>query len=226
MAAQTYPGLQHQPDHGESHGLIVQALRRFMRAQFGRPAGLSGQVVGWIMSRTPSNLERIRWTLSLLDVKPDDRILEVGYGPGIAIQFLSQVVSQGFIVGVDHSEVMLRHARKRNASAIRDGRVNLQLGSASNLPAFNEPFDKIFTINSIHFWHEPVNCLQTLFTLLKPSGVIAVTIQPRSRNATDATTKIIGDEIVANLVRAGFSRCRLEMRQMLPVAVACAVGIR
>jgi SAM-dependent methyltransferase len=223
-AAQTYPGLQNQPDRGKPLGLIGRALRRFLRTQCGRPAGLWGHVIGQMMARTPSNLERIRWTLSLLDVKPDDRILEVGYGPGIAIQLLSQVVSDGFIVGVDHSEVMLRQARKRNAKPIRDGCVHLQLGSASSLPAFNKPFDKIFTINSIHFWHEPVDCLRALYALLKPDGLIAVTIQPRSRNATEATTRVIGDEIVANLERAGFSRCRLEIRQIRPVAVACAIG--
>jgi SAM-dependent methyltransferase len=223
-ATQTYPGLQNQPDHGMSHGLIGWALRRFLRKQFGRPTGLWGHVLGQTMARTPSNLERIRWTLSLLDVKPGDRVLEVGYGPGIAIELMSKVVSDGFIVGVDHSEVMLRQARKRNARAIRDGRVRLHLGSASSLPAFNESFDKILAINSIHFWHEPVECLHALHTLLKPGGLVAITIQPRSRNATDATTKVIGDEIVEKLVCAGFSRCRLEIRQIRPVAVACAIG--
>ncbi len=221
-----YPGLQNQPDHGKSYGPIGLALRRFLRAQFGRPAGLWGNVVGRIMAGSPSNLDCIRWTLRLLDVKPNDRILEVGYGPGIAIQLLSQVISGGFIVGIDHSEVMLRQATKRNSAAMRDGRVALQLGSASSPLAFNELFDKIFTINSIHFWHEPVDCLRALHGLLKPGGLIVVTIQPSTRNVTDATTKIIGDEIAANLATAGFSRCRLELRHARPVAVACAIGFK
>jgi ubiquinone/menaquinone biosynthesis C-methylase UbiE len=178
------------------------------------------------MVHTPSNQDRIHWTISLLNIKPDDRILEVGFGPGFAIEFISKIASEGFIAGVDHSEVMVRQAGKRNAKAIRDGKVVLRLGSVSNMPKFSEPFDKIFTINSIHFWTEPIDCLKELRKLLRPGGLIAVTLQPRSRSATDATTKEIGKEVAMNLERAGFSQVTLEIRQTKPVSVLCALGIR
>ena len=221
-----YPGLQNQPDRGKSGGRLLQSIRRFLRAQFGRPTGFWGNIAGMIMANTPSNHDRICWTISLLDIKPDDRLLEIGFGPGYAIELISKSASKGFIAGVDHSEVMVRHAGKRNARAIREGKVALRLGSASNLPKFNEPFDKIFTINSIHFWNKPIECLKELRKLLRPGGLIAVTLQPRSRSATDATTKEIGKEVAMNLERAGFSQVRLEIRQTKPVSVACALGIR
>ena len=225
-AALKYPGLQNQPDNGEAQGRLLQSIRRFLRAQFGRPTGFWGSIAGKIMAHTPSNQDRIRWTISLLDIRPDDRLLEIGFGPGFAIELVNKIVSEGFIAGVDHSEVMVRQAGKRNARAIRDGKVVLQIGSASNLPKFNEPFDKIFTINSIHFWNEPIDCLKELRELLRPGGLIAVTLQPRSRSATDTTTKEIGREIAVNLERAGFSQVRLEIRQSKPVSIACALGIR
>ena len=62
---------------------------------------------------------------------------------------------------------MVRQAGRRNAEAIRAGRVELRLGSVSSLPTFSQPFDKIFTINSIHFWHDPVECLKSLRMALK-----------------------------------------------------------
>ena len=215
--ASPYPGFQNRR---------VQAIRRFLRAQFGRPTGFWGNIVGKIMTYTPSNQDRIHWTLSLLNIKSDDRLLEVGFGPGFAIELVSKMASEGLIVGVDHSEVMVRQASKRNAKPIRDGKVVLQCGSASDLPKFNELFDKIFTINSIHFWNEPVDCLKELRKLLRPGGLIAVTLQPRSRSATDATTKEIGKELVMNLERAGFSQVKLKIRQTNPVSVACALGVR
>ena len=221
-----YPGLQNQPNHGERQGWLFQTIRRFLRAQFGRPTGFWGHMAGKIMARTPSNQERIHWTIALLDIKPDDRLLEIGFGPGMAIELVSKIASEGFIAGVDHSEVMVRQASRRNARAIRDGKVMLRLGSVSKLPKFNESFDKIFTINSIHFWHEPVDCLKELWHLLRPGGLIAVTIQPRSRSATDATTKEIGEEVAMNLKRAGFAQCKLEIRHIKPVSVACAIGIK
>jgi SAM-dependent methyltransferase len=221
-----YPGLQNQPDRGEAQGRLRQSLKRFLRAQFGQPSGIVGDLVGRIMARTPSNLERIDWTISLLDVKPTDRVLEIGMGPGVAVQRVSAIASEGQVVGVDHSDVMVRQSRRRNARAVKEGAVDVRLGSASQLPSFSEPFDKIFTINSVHFWSDPVNCLKELRQLLKPGGVIAVTLQPRSRHATDVTAEECGREMVANLERAGFSRVELHIRSMKPVAVACARGVK
>jgi SAM-dependent methyltransferase len=119
---------------------------------------------------------------------------------------------------------MVRHATRRNAEAIDRGRIVLRRASASDPPAFNEPFDKILTINSIHFWNEPVECLRQLRKLLRPGGLIAVTLQPRTRTATDATTTILGEEIAAKLERAGFSRCEVKIRKTTSVAVACVLA--
>jgi SAM-dependent methyltransferase len=220
-----YPGLQTQPGQRQSRNPIFIFVRRFLRAQFGCPTGYCGKVAGTIMAWRPSNNARIRWTVSLLDVRSHDRILEVGMGPGIAIELLSQIAVEGFVAGIDHSDVMVRQATKRNAKAIRGGRVLLELGSAARLPQFDQPFDKIFTINSIHFWSDPIDCLKALRRLLKPGGLMAITIQPRSRGATDDATRLIGEELVADLECAGFSGCRLEMRKAFPVSVACALGV-
>ncbi|MHC4265878.1 MAG: methyltransferase domain-containing protein, partial [Planctomycetota bacterium] len=75
------------------------------------------------MAYTPSNEERVQWTISLLNISPNDRVLEIGFGPGFAIELISKIATEGLVVGVDHSEVMVRHASKRNARAIRDGKV-------------------------------------------------------------------------------------------------------
>jgi SAM-dependent methyltransferase len=221
----SYPGLQGQPDHGATPGRLVRTVRRFLRAQFGRPEGVWGSVAGRIMARTPSNNERIQWTLELLDVKPSDRILEIGFGPGVAIALASKLAPNGFVAGVDHSEVMVRQASTRNAQALREGRARLLLGSASTLPRFDSPFDKIFTINSIHFWSKPVDSLRQLRGMLKPGGLIAVTVQPRSRSATHETTNLVGEDLLSYLQQAGFTGCRLEVRRAKPVSVACALGI-
>ena len=76
------------------------------------------------MAYRPSNQDRIRWTISLLNIKPDDRLLEIGFGPGFAIELVSKITSEGFVAGIDHSEVMVRQASKRNARAIREGAMN------------------------------------------------------------------------------------------------------
>jgi ubiquinone/menaquinone biosynthesis C-methylase UbiE len=176
------------------------------------------------MAHRASNRERIQWTIELLEIKPDDRVLEVGFGPGMSIELVSNLAYRGFVAGIDHSEVMVRQATKRNTQAIRGGRVALHHGSVSKLPVFGTPFDKIFSINSIHFWNDSTQQLRELHRLMRPGGIIAVTLQPRSREATDDMAKQIGEEIITKLQTAGFSRCRLEIRKMKPVSAACAIG--
>jgi len=221
-----YPGLQHQPGNGKNWGRVRQAIRKFMRTQFGRPTGIWGTIVGTIMANASSNQERIRWTIAQLDLQPNDRVLEIGFGPGFAVKEVCKLLPDGFIAGVDHSEVMVRQAKKRNVVTVRNSKVDLRLGSVSSLPTYNEPFDKVFTINSIHFWTDPKARLKELRELLRPGGLIAVTLQPRSRGSTNETTDAIGRELVMNLEHAGFTKVRLEIKPANPAPIACVLGIR
>jgi SAM-dependent methyltransferase len=100
-----------------THGVIKR-----VRAQFGHPTGFWGRVAGWIMAHRSSNRRRNVWAVSLLDVQRDDRVLEIGFGPGIAIGELSRIATDGYVCGLDHSALMLRQAAKRNAKGIRRGR--------------------------------------------------------------------------------------------------------
>jgi SAM-dependent methyltransferase len=215
-----------QPDAGGRQSAVRRTVQRFLRSQFGRPTGVWGRIAGGIMARTRSNHERAQWTISLLGIKPTDRILEIGFGPGIAIELASRVAVDGCVVGIDHSEVMLRQATSRNADAVRNRQVELHLGSVGELPPFAEPFDKVFTINSIHFWEDPLLRLKELRRVLKPGGLIAITLQPRSRNATPGTTAAIGDELAGSLGSAGFTRVTVDIKEMRPLPVACVRGIK
>lgn len=71
------------------------------------------------MATRPSNLERNMRTLALVDIQPDDRVLEIGFGPGIAIERAAELARRGKVIGVDHSELMLRQASRRNATCHR-----------------------------------------------------------------------------------------------------------
>jgi hypothetical protein len=76
-----------------------------VRAQFGRPTGLGGWAAGLLMAHRPSNRRRNAWAVSLLDVQRDDRVLELGFGPGLAIRELSRIAAEGYVCGIDHSEL-------------------------------------------------------------------------------------------------------------------------
>jgi len=81
-------------------------MMNVLDATFGHPRGLLGRLGGVIMAR--STRQRNAWTVSLLDIGHDDRILEVGFGPGALIQALAARAAEGFVVGVDLSPKMLQ----------------------------------------------------------------------------------------------------------------------
>ena len=58
---------------------------------FGRPRGIIGRLGGVIMARM--NADCGVWVAGLLEVTPDDAVLEIGFGPGVIIQCLSKLTS-------------------------------------------------------------------------------------------------------------------------------------
>jgi ubiquinone/menaquinone biosynthesis C-methylase UbiE len=194
--------------------------------QFGHPRGAAGHVAGWVMGHRTSNRERNRWVASLLDVQPTDRVLEIGFGPGIAIAELSRRVGpSGHVYGIDRSDVMLRQATRRNAAAIRAGGVTLTRGTVDELPpALDGPFDAIFAVNSLGFWTAPAERLEELRRRLTPGGRIAIASQPRCPGATRETTLEAAREITDLLGVAGFAQMRTETLDLDP-PVACVIAV-
>ncbi|HEX2033752.1 MAG TPA: methyltransferase domain-containing protein, partial [Chloroflexota bacterium] len=163
---------------------------------------------------------------SLLDVQPAERVLEIGFGPGLAIAELSRRVGPaGHVYGVDRSDVMLRQATKRNAAAIRAGRVTLALGTAEQLPpALDGPFDAVLAVNSLAFWTAPAERLNHLRRRLAPGGRIAIASQPRCPGATRTTSLDAAGEIADLLRAAGFSQPRTEILDLDP-PVVCVLAV-
>jgi SAM-dependent methyltransferase len=204
---------------------VKQKTMRALVAQFHQPHGLGGRAAGWFMAHRGSNRKRNVWVADLLDVQPDDHVLELGFGPGIAIEAVARRATRGMVVGVDHSEVMVEQATRRNAAAVRAGRVDLRLGNAEHLPAFDARFDKILAVNSLMFWDDPVARLTELRALLRNGGQIAIAYQPRGPGSTDETAARAGREIAEHFTTAGYTDVRVETLPLKPTAVVCVLGV-
>jgi SAM-dependent methyltransferase len=197
----------------------VRALDRDIIGQAHRPRGAAGRVTAWEMAHRPSNRQRSRWAVSLLAVRPGEEVLEIGFGPGLAIAELARA-GAGHVYGIDHSDVMLRQASKRNAAAIRAGCVTLINAGAEQLPpALSGPFDAILAVNSLAFWPAPAEQLAELRQRLAPGGRIAITSQPRCPGATAATSRSAASEIENLLREAGFTHLRTETLPLSPPAI-------
>lgn len=187
-------------------------LRRRIVAQAHRPTGPVGRVVAQMMATRPSNVERNRWAVDELAVGSTDRVLEIGFGPGVAIEALLTQVTEGDVWGIDHSAVMVRKAAHRNARAIAEGRLRLTQASVADVDETLGPLDLILAVNNLGMWPDPPTQLKRLRLMLKPGGRIAIGAQPRTPGANADAARRGADEVAALLADAGFDS--IEIRQL------------
>jgi ubiquinone/menaquinone biosynthesis C-methylase UbiE len=195
--------------------------------QFYRPTGLLGAVVGWIMASRRSNVERIRWTVSLLGIKEGDRVLELGFGPGVAIGMSAAATGpKGRVVGIDHSSIMFAQATRRNKALIDEGRVDLRLGSLAQLEDLPGPFDKVFSSNVLQFQRDKTSVLMSVLLLMRPGGRFATTFHPRLPGATAEDVRAFAAELLRTLTHVGFVRPNVFELPSTPVPAVCIVAER
>lgn len=151
------------------------ALQELVYANLRKPDGVVGNLVGNYL--LTENLKLNLWAVDVLNVQEDERILEIGFGPGTAIQEIIRKTSSVFVAGIDYSELMLTKAKKLNAEAIQAGRLDLRHASVSDLPDFGVVFDKILAVNNIMYWPEQISDLKKVRKALKPGGAILLVLQ-------------------------------------------------
>ena len=132
----------------------------------------------------------------------------------MAVAALAERVTTGLVAGIDFSRTMVGAARRRNAAAVRAGRVDLRHGDAARLPFPDAAFDKVFGIHTVYFWPRPVNALREAWRVLRPGGRIILTVLPREKWNTNDPTAPVGTpecraytvaEIIAIFQQAGFT---------------------
>jgi cyclopropane fatty-acyl-phospholipid synthase-like methyltransferase len=199
-------------------------IRQSIVNQFKQPHGLLGTLAGHVMANRPSNIERNLWMLELLELKRNDRVLEIGYGPGVALERVLKTVDDGIVIGIDHSETMFKQASRRMATAISKGKLKLLTGDIESHPSFDTCFDHIYSANVIMFWKNPVAVFQHIQSFLAPYGDVTTLFMPRHRNATSKDSYKFGNDIANWLKQAGFADIHTEVKEFNGLAAVCVIA--
>lgn len=198
------------------------SLHSYIVSQFKQPRGLIGKLAGNIMARRPSNIERNRWIVDLLNLEETHHVLEIGCGPGLALKLCADQISAGHILGIDHSEIMVRQAHAR----LSRKKVELRQGNLDLLPEYPSAFDRIFSINVVQFFPDIEEAFGHIYNSLKPEGMVVTAYQPRkmNMNENDASSKI--KEIENAMKNAGFSEIKRLELPLKPIPVIAVQGNR
>lgn len=145
--------------------------------------------------------------------KLSGKILEVGCGSGMGLNFLSRLEPTLVFVGVDLSASSIALA---NAQLARNAQLTFCEGDAEHLPFENNEFDAVLNIESAHNYPDLGLFLNEVARVLKPGGLISlVDVFTKSRltlfeqclqrttglallNRTDVTSQV-RDAIVARM---------------------------
>jgi SAM-dependent methyltransferase len=122
--------------------------------------------------------ERIRWAVETLDPGPDDRLLEIGCGPGVAVAAVCERLDGGQVVAIDRSATAIARAAKRNQDHLGAGRAVLLTAALEDVAPADvlqggRRFDKVFAMNVNLFWvRSPARELAIVRDLLAPGGAL------------------------------------------------------
>lgn len=118
--------------------------------------------------------ERLRSVIERLDVRPDDRVLEIGCGHGVAATLVCERLEEGHLTAVDRSTKMIQAATRRNAGYIEAGRAEFLVAALEDLDLGDRRFDKIFAVRVSLFHREPERARSIVERWLTPGGTVFV----------------------------------------------------
>lgn len=95
---------------------------------------------------------RIRWAVDLMDVQPNDQILEIGCGPGAGAELICARLETGKLFAIDRSESGVDRTRRRNAKYVESGRLIVRQIDLATLRVPVKRLAKVFAFNVNLFW--------------------------------------------------------------------------
>ena len=115
------------------------------------------------------NEEMRNEAIGMLDIEPDDHVLDVGCGTGFATEALLERTEN--VHGLDQSAHQLQRAYAKFG---KRGPVRFYRGDAERVPFADDAFDVVWSSGSIEYWPNPVDALEEFRRVTKPGGKVLV----------------------------------------------------
>ena len=202
---------------------------KFIARQGRCPSGVLGRTLAHVMALETAKANAM--VLELLELQPEDQVLEIGFGHGRTLGRAAEMVRNRFLAGVDLSEEMLKVAAHSNRRFISQGKMELKLAESTRIPYPDQRFTKVYSVHTLYFWSEPDKDLQEVRRVLNEGGRLVLGFRPKDEKALAEFPASVyrfytAEEVQALLRRAGFAQIRILSGWALGRSLLFAVGYR
>ncbi len=121
---------------------------------------------------------RLRRIVEGLGVRPEDRVLEIGCGHGVAATFVCERLDGGRLTAIDRSPKMIEAAARRNAAFVEAGTAEFVVSTLENLDLGDRRFDIVFAVRVGLFHREPDRARRLAERWLAPGGTLRAVFDP------------------------------------------------
>jgi ubiquinone/menaquinone biosynthesis C-methylase UbiE len=116
--------------------------------------------------------ERLLAVVEQLQIGPNDRVLEIGCGHGVAATLVCERLEGGHLTAIDRSPKMIEAAGRRNAAHVEAGKAEFVVAELENLDLGDRRFDKVFAVRVGLFHRDPERARRLARRWLAPGGTL------------------------------------------------------
>jgi len=116
--------------------------------------------------------KKVRYITSLLDLKGDEKILDVGTGTGVMIPFYEEHLTTGSVLAVDFSENMIRRCKEKFPSS-KHPHITFETADIYDLK-FDGEFDVVMSYSCFPHFTEHQKAIDIFAKTLRPGGKYAL----------------------------------------------------
>jgi ubiquinone/menaquinone biosynthesis C-methylase UbiE len=187
---------------------------KILAQNLANPQGEKGIEIGEMMNDT--NIGMTLESIHALLIEDNESILEIGHGNAGHVENILNKAQHIKYTGIDISETMHNEARKLN-EPFKD-KAGFVLYEGEKLPFEDKVFDKIFTVNTVYFWKNPVEYLNEIYRVLKNTGTFVLTFGQRDFMeklpfTPFGFTLYNTDEMEETVSQSHFKRMKISERQ-------------
>jgi ubiquinone/menaquinone biosynthesis C-methylase UbiE len=99
--------------------------------------------------------ERLRAIVDELEIRPDDRVLEIGCGHGVAATMICERLDGGRLTAIDRSAMMIEAATRRNAQYVEAGKAEFIVADLEDVDLGDRRFDVVLAARIGLFHRRP-----------------------------------------------------------------------